>query len=1138
MHSRAICWAIMVVIGLSVPASAELIGYWKLNEGSGEKFLDETDYWHDGTIAPWNEATVKWNAGGYDANCLEFLSATAMTTLAEAPLTAGLLDVSEATCAFWMNMPTAYQAWGVLFDLVGTAADNSVEPDAAGGLGIGNSGGSGPWYWFLTSNVKLNDNQWHHVAVTYSRSANKCAVYIDGKENASAAFAYGEAITKVRIGGPRSWSGIWRRYLGRLDEVAVYNHALTAADVQKLTWYGPQWAKFAGGAEPANGVVLNNANVTLRWTAGDGAVRHHLYLGQVANDVKTGAAAADQGVLTNTSFSNYTWELGKTYYWRVDEIEADGTVHPGAVWSFTISAKFASNPSPANGAVMVNTNAVLSWTAGAGATVHFVYLGTDPAKMMRVWFGPTVTPYDPPSLAADTTYYWRVDELEGSKTWTGELWSFKTAPDIKITDPNLAGFWSFDRDEKNVAIDWSGQGRHGRILGEPNAVAGANLGAWSFDGVDDCIEVPQAVANASDVTLMAWINAEIPGAAGTTARQGSGLLWSDAAGGGDHFTLAVLGRKLAFETGPGGNPNTISMQDVVTGEWTHVAVTRSETSRQVQIFVNGASDATGDHTGDRNIGAGSQMIIGANVLDSRYFKGAIDEVRVYARVLSQSEVASLMRGNLLLAWNPSPAMGQVVDVRYAEPLSWSAGDKATRHDVYLGTDKAAVEAATPATAGIYRGRQEQTTYSLGEPLAWKQSYYWRIDEVAADGTIAGGKVWSFAVADFLIVDNFESYTNDSPNRVFQTWVDGVGFSADDFFTQDNPGNGTGAAVGHDIWSEGTAYTSIMETGFVHGGKQSMPLYYDNSSADTKYKSEVDRTWAEAQDWTVGGVNTLQVCFRGNPVDFVEDASGVITMSGAGTDIWGTADEFRFAFKTLNGNGSIVAKVDSLVDREAWTKAGVMIRQSLDVDSAFAAVYATGDSGVHYQARLRNMLEAVSDTDVSTTEQAALREPVWIKIERVGDQFNGYYSADGTKWTAMSWNPQTLVMSNPVYIGLAVTSHVAGTPAVAQFSGIRTTGSVTGSWTAQPVGGTHPANSRANLCVRLEAGGSSGTVQFTDGTIVSDWTQWDIPLTGRFREMNLAAIKKMTIGVGLIDPQPDGTGVVYIDDIRVITTPGQ
>jgi len=210
-----------------------------------------------------------------------------------------------------------------------------------------------------------------------------------------------------------------------------------------------------------------------------------------------------------------------------------------------------------------------------------------------------------------------------------------------------------------------------------------------------------------------------------------------------------------------------------------------------------------------------------------------------------------------------------------------------------------------------------------------------------------------------------------------------------------------------------------------------------------------------------------------------------------------------------------------------------------VSAAFAAVYATGDSGVHYQARLRAMLDAVSDTDVATAEQVALREPIWIRIDRTGDQFSGYYSTDGATWTAMSWNPQTLVMSGPVYIGLAVTSHVVGVPAVAEFSGIKMTGNVMGSWKAQAIGGTHPANSAADLYVVLQdSANKMAGVKYAGGTAVTDWTRWDIPLSS-FADVNPTAVKKMIIGIGDRDnPQAGGAGLVYIDDIRVITTPGQ
>lgn len=140
---------------------------------------------------------------------------------------------------------------------------------------------------------------------------------------------------------------------------------------------------------------------------------------------------------------------------------------------------------------------------------------------------------------------------------------------------------------------------------------------------------------------------------------------------------------------------------------------------------------------------------------------------------------------------------------------------------------------------------------------------------------------------------------------------------------------------------------------------------------------------------------------------------------------------------------------------------------------------------------------------------------------------------------MSWNPQTLVVTGPVCIGLAVTSHVAGISAVAEFSEVTTTGNVSGSWQAQAIGGVQPANSRADLYVVLQdAANRTAAAKYPDGVIVTDWTQWDIP-AGSFVGLNMAAIKKMTIGIGDRDnPQPDGTGLVYIDDIRVIQAPGQ
>ena len=89
----------------------------------------------------------------------------------------------------------------------------------------------------------------------------------------------------------------------------------------------------------------------------------------------------------------------------------------------------------------------------------------------------------------------------------------------------------------------------------------------------------------------------------------------------------------------------------------------------------------------------------------------------------------------------------------------------------------------------------------------------------------------------------------------------------------------------------------------------------------------------------------------------------------------------------------------------------------------------------------------------------------------------------------------------------MTSHVAGNPAVAEFSEIKTTGNVSGSWKAQAVGGVHPANSRADLYVTLQdSSNRTAMVKYPDGAVATDWTQWDIPLSS-FTGVNMAAIKK-------------------------------
>ncbi len=444
-------------------------------------------------------------------------------------------------------------------------------------------------------------------------------------------------------------------------------------------------------------------------------------------------------------------------------------------------------------------------------------------------------------------------------------------------------------------------------------------------------------------------------------------------------------------------------------------------------------------------------------------------------------------------------------------LDWRPGRRAASHKVFFGTDQAAVAAGTaPAQTVTAHG------FDPG-PLNFGTTYYWKVDEVNA--VTYPGSVWSFTTQEYAVVEDFESYTDKQGEEVFTAWADGMV-------------NSNGSIVG--LYPDAIKGT-FCETTIVHGGRQSMPFEYNN--VKPPYYSEAERTLDKAQDWTVNGADTLILYFRGNPAAFVE-AAGKITMSGGGTDIWNNADQFRFACKPLAGDATIVAKIESVGNSDPWAKAGVMVRESLDPGSRFAIVLAAPGNGVHFQGRLMTGSSAVSDNTApaaSTPEQNALRAPVWVKLERKGSTFNGFYSADGVKWTTITWSPQTINMAGPVYIGLAVTSHNANVATTAVFSGVATTGNVTGSWNVQAIGVAQPANEAAPLYVTVQdSAGKSRMIVHPDpaATTLATWQAWRIPLSEiSAGGVKLAAVKKLVIGVGdRASPKPDGAGKLYFDDI--------
>ncbi|MCU0915990.1 MAG: hypothetical protein MUC88_15725, partial [Planctomycetes bacterium] len=172
----------------------------------------------------------------------------------------------------------------------------------------------------------------------------------------------------------------------------------------------------------------------------------------------------------------------------------------------------------------------------------------------------------------------------------------------------------------------------------------------------------------------------------------------------------------------------------------------------------------------------------------------------------------------------------------------------------------------------------------------------------------------------------------------------------------------------------------------------------------------------------------------------DPARDTYTVAAVGVNIWNYADDFHFAYKTLHGDGSIVARVDGFQKPDEWSKAGVMIRESLAAGSrhAFCCLLAGHGTSFHHRT------ETDQATGQSNTEGFAA--PYWVKLVREGNTLSAYHSRNGKTWTlqpatAKTPNPQTIVMGPDVCIGLAVTSQDPSRIVEVRFSHVRLTGSV-------------------------------------------------------------------------------------------------
>ncbi len=216
-------------------------------------------------------------------------------------------------------------------------------------------------------------------------------------------------------------------YYWRIDEVND-DDMTTGAVWSFTTEAAPVLPGAASAPGPANGTAGVSNSAGLNWTAGADTDSHDVYFG-------TSPTPAYQGNQTATSYDPGLLTDSTTYYWRIEEVNGNGTTG-GTVWSFTILTPAvqpgqASGPSPADGATDISSSPTLGWTAGTDTISHDVYFGSNASPTLVG--NQTGGSYSPGVLADSTTYYWRIDEVNAALTTTGTVWSFTTAAAVVLT---------------------------------------------------------------------------------------------------------------------------------------------------------------------------------------------------------------------------------------------------------------------------------------------------------------------------------------------------------------------------------------------------------------------------------------------------------------------------------------------------------------------------------------------------------------------------------------------------------------------------------------------------------------------------------------------------------------------------------
>jgi len=602
---------------------------------------------------------------------------------------------------------------------------------------------------------------------------------------------------------------------GKRIGIKMYGDEYVTFEDVTLSYNGPPAPPMATNPVPGDGVRYESDSVVLAWIGAAGAAQHDIYFGtdfDAVNDATASEPPVDpyKGRQAQAEVSYDVTDLvpGTTYYWRIDEVEADGTIEKGTVWSFWLAPLEAFGPRPADGEMYVDLNADLRWGAGYRAIIHEVFFGTDPGSLTSIYkSGPNTC--DPGVLLKDMTYYWQVKEYRPNDGDTvGPIWSFSTT--LSTQGTILYEHWdgieqvepAYDESLDSLR-DWPDY---------PSSPTGS-MERTLFEGPTDREEDYGA-------RMRAWLYVPVTGDYKfriVTDNNGELYLSSD-----DRPANATL---IA----------TCGVGWAAPRDWNDGDVTESESITLVagqKYYIEGLMK---ERDGGDNIAVGWTTPLNGTieVIPGRYLEPFVQ----------------------WWAWDPSPA-DEAPEVSRPITLRWRAGSHAGQHQVYFGES----EGTMTLRQTLSLGTEEYTPPETLEP---GQTYYWKVTEVkpGEPGSPWEGDLWSFTIAEYFVVDDMANYGDldeigVANGRAWYVWRDGEGWITPAH--PDDGGNGTGSVVD---WYAPEYYQSRRALWYSY---DSDGLNILNTSRSLYY-SEVTARISDlpiGSDWTAEGVKSISLHFFG------------------------------------------------------------------------------------------------------------------------------------------------------------------------------------------------------------------------------------------------------------------------------------